>query len=66
MEYRVKEIRKERGLTQVQLSKKSGVSRAIIWGLERGDAVTTTKTLVKLADALGVKVDDLFLPVHAK
>ena len=61
MGYKIRELREREGMTQEQLSRRSGVSRATIWGLETGnDKVTTTKTLNKLAIALGVAVDDLF------
>lgn len=61
MEYRIREFRKERHMTQDELSEKSGVSRAIISGLENGTMrTTTTKTLIAIAKALSVKVSDLF------
>ena len=67
MQYRIKEIREAAGITQEELSVKSGVSRATIWALERGEnKVTTTKTLLNIADALGVPMDDLFLAQSAK
>lgn len=61
MEYKVKEIREELGLSQENLAKKSGVSRTIISGLESGTIKeTSTKTLSKIADALNKKVSDIF------
>ena len=61
MKYRVKEIREEKGITQLELAEKSGVTRATIWKLETGESeVTTTKTLVSIAEALGVTVGELF------
>lgn len=61
MGYRIKTIREQLGMTQVQLAQKSGISRTTIWALENGtDKVTTTQTLKKLADAMNVTVDDLF------
>lgn len=61
MGYRIKEIREACGLSQSELSEKSGVTRATIWRLETGEnEETTTKTLLKIADALGVTVTDLF------
>ena len=67
MKYRIREIREQAGLTQEELSIKSGVSRATIWALECGDnKVTTTKTLFNIATALGVQMDDLFLAQSAK
>ena len=62
MQLRVREIRDEIGMTGKKLSEKSGVSRATIWKIEKGDVDnTTTKTLQAVADALGVEVGELFL-----
>ena len=61
MSYKIKELRELKGMTQEELSKASGVSRAIISGLEKGTSkTTTTKTLMRIADALGVSVSDIF------
>lgn len=61
MGYKVKEIREQNELSQEMLSKKSGVSRTIISGLECGTIKeTSTKTLSKIAKALNVRVSDIF------
>lgn len=61
MESKLKEFRKKKGLTQDELSEKSGVSRTIISFLENGRTdCTMTSTLTKLADALGEKVTTIF------
>ena len=61
MGYKIREVRLKRGITQTELSTKSGVSRAIINGLETGRAsVTTTETLLKIARAWDVTADELF------
>lgn len=61
MGYNIKEIREKNGITQAQLAEKSGVSRVTIAMLETRDNFnTTTKTLLKIADALGTTVDALF------
>ena len=66
VKYRIKEIRREKGLTQEELSTKSGVSRATICALERDEGtVTTTRTLFFLAEALGVEMDELFYTAGA-
>ena len=63
MGYRIKAVREKIGMSQTQLSKKSGISRATIWMLESGeDKITTTKTLSKIAEALNVTIDELFAP----
>lgn len=61
MGYNIRTVRESMGMTQEQLSEKSSVSRAIISGLESGTiTVTTTKTLEKIANAMGVKVSTIF------
>ena len=61
MGFRIEEIRKEKKMSQQELADKAGVSRTIISGLEGDEIkVTTTKTLEKIANALEVKVSDIF------
>lgn len=60
--YNLKAIRREKKMSQEELSAKSGVSRVIIGRLESDkDFVTTTTTLRALAAALDVSVCDIFL-----
>lgn len=62
MGFRIKECRNKLGISQEELSKKAGVSRTIISGLENGTiTVTTTETLLKIAKAMNKKVKDIFL-----
>lgn len=62
MGYRIKEVRKERGLSQEELCKRANVSRALLSDLETGKrTVTSTKTLIKLAKALECEVSYIFL-----
>lgn len=66
MGYRIKEIRESLNMTQAELSIKSGVSRVTISGLENGSMrATSTKTLTKLANALGVTIDKIFFAKDA-
>ena len=61
MKYRLRELRKSKGMTQEELSDKSGVTRTTIWKLETGEEeVSTTKTLLSLAKALECSVGDFF------
>lgn len=61
MRFKIKALREARGLTQEELAAKSGISRATLWALECDDTkVTTTKTLVSIADALNVPPEALF------
>lgn len=62
MHYKIREFREEKKMSQVELSEKAKVSRAILSGLETGTIkVTTTDTLIKIANALERKVSEIFL-----
>lgn len=61
MGYKIKELRTKKNMTQEELEQKSGVSRTTISNLENGvERATSTKTLLKLAAALDVTVDQIF------
>ena len=61
MGYKIKELREAMKMTQEELAEKSGVSRGTISALENGiDRTTTSKTVVKLAQALDTTVDRIF------
>jgi len=55
----VAEWRRHRGLTQVALAERAGVTQAAIASIERGKRKPSVELLMKLADALGVTMDDL-------
>lgn len=50
----LRELRKQRGLTQENLGFESGLHRTAIGLLERGERVPSLSTLYKLAGPLGV------------
>ena len=56
---KLRDTRKAAGLTQLELSRKTGMSQQDISAIERGDRDPTASTLRKLADALGCKIDDI-------
>ena len=59
--YKIKELREKRKISQEELAAKSGVSRALISGLETGTIQeTSTATLKKIAIFFNVKVSELF------
>lgn len=61
MRYRIRELREAMKMTQEELADKSGVSRGTISALENGSMRnTTSKTLLKLAQALNTSVDRIF------
>lgn len=54
-------LRREAGLTMMELSKKSGVSYAVIAKIEAGNiGSVTVKVLLKLSEALSCEPGNLF------
>jgi mRNA interferase RelE/StbE len=51
--------REYRGLSQAALGEKAGVNRVQITNIESGTRTGSVATLKKLADALGIALDDL-------
>ena len=63
MEYKIKELREKRKMSQAELAQLSGVSRATIIRIEKEDnVIINTQTLERLASALNVSIKTLFLP----
>ena len=56
---RVRSLRRERGLTLDGLAARSGVSRAMISKLERGEKSPTLVVAAKVAEGLGVGLPQL-------
>jgi transcriptional regulator with XRE-family HTH domain len=56
---RVRGLRRERGLTLDLLAERSGVSRAMISKLERGEKNPTLVVAAKIAEGLGVRLSQL-------
>lgn len=59
----VKDLRKQRGMTQGALAEKAGVEPRTISLYETGKVYPHVTTRQKIADALGVGLQDLELPV---
>ena len=58
---KIKDARLYKGMTQEELSRRSGVSRATIISLENGKSINVkTETLRKIASALDMTMDVLF------
>lgn len=57
---RLKQLRASRGLTLDQLAEQSGVSRAMISRIERGEASPTASLLARLCSALGQSLSIFF------
>jgi transcriptional regulator with XRE-family HTH domain len=56
---RLKELRKLRALSQDELAEAAGIGRATLSRIERGETGAHGRTLRRLAEALGVSVEEL-------
>ena len=62
MRNKVKKIRHEQNITQEELAKKANVSRTILSHIEtEKDINVGFDTLIKIADALGYSISEIFL-----
>lgn len=57
--------RKSCGLTQKQLSERTGIAQTDISKLERGNANPSLRTLQRLADGMGMKLKIEFVPASS-
>ena len=57
---KVKQLRTSRGLTKIELSRRSGLSRSEITLIESGQRQPRLSTLTKLAKGLGVSIKKFF------
>lgn len=57
---RLRDIRKDRGLTQEELAKALDVTRQTIISLENGEYVPTTFLSLKIAKYFKLQVEDIF------
>ena len=60
------DARKISGLTQKQLSERTGIAQADISKLENGNANPSLRTLQRLASGMGMKLKIEFVPTPAK
>ena len=57
MKNRLKELRKERKLTQVALQVQTGIEQALLSKFENDERIPPTETLLVLAEFYGVSID---------
>lgn len=57
--YTIREIRKRRNMTQIDLAQLVDTTQAAISRYENGENSLTLETAARIANALGCKVDDL-------
>jgi len=58
---KIRELRKERMLSQEELADKAGLHRTYIGMIERAEKNITLMNIEKLANALDVSISDFFL-----
>ena len=59
MGQRLQSLRREKGFTQASLAEAAGISRRTLEAWEQGKRTMLFEGAVKLADALGVSLDEL-------
>jgi transcriptional regulator with XRE-family HTH domain len=59
---RLAQIRKERGLTQKEVAKRTGLIQALVSDYERGRLRLAADMIVRFAVALGITTDELLRP----
>lgn len=57
----IRKYRKKLGLSQEDLADKARLHRTYIGGVERGERNITLDSMQQIANALGIKVADLFV-----
>ena len=58
------DARKSQGITQQELSERTGIAQGDISKLERGNANPSLKTIKRLAEGMGMQVQLSFVPVN--
>lgn len=61
MQLKLHQLREEKGLSQIELAKRSGVSQPFISQIEKGERVPSVFIAKKIAVALDKTVDEMIL-----
>ncbi|MEK6590958.1 MAG: helix-turn-helix transcriptional regulator [Nitrospinota bacterium] len=57
---RIRLLRESKGFTQEELGEKAGLSYKFVGEVERGEVNISLDSLIGIADALNVKINDIF------
>ncbi len=57
---RVRELRRDKQLSQEELAFRAGIHRNYLGGIERGERNPSLKNISAIADALGIDISELF------
>ena len=63
---RIRELRKNRNLTQEQLAELVGINPKYVSSIERGKENPTLDTFIKIAESLEVSIGELFYQLEAE
>ena len=63
---RMRQLRKEKGLTLVEISKKTGVAQATLSRIETGTMTGTVESHERIAEAIGVGLAELYADVDTR
>lgn len=63
---RIRTIRQEKEMTLADVSAKSGVAQATLSRIENGIVAGTVKSHMKICEAFGISLSDLYQPFHPK
>lgn len=63
---RIRAIRKEKGMTLVEIAQKTGIAQATLSRIETGTMIGTVESHAKLAEILGVGLSDLYADVDTR
>jgi transcriptional regulator with XRE-family HTH domain len=63
---RIRTIRKEKGITLVELSEKTGVAQATLSRIETGVMTGTLESHMKIAETLGLSLSDLYSDIDQR
>ena len=56
---RVREVRKNKGISQERLAEMAGIDRSYMGNIERGEKNITLKKAYEICDALGIEINIL-------
>src|SRR5436190_22702562 len=63
---RLRRMRDERGIKQWHISKTADITQAHLSRIENDESGVTKNTLRKIADAMGIAFEDLYVPSNEK
>ena len=63
---KIRKLRKEKGLTLIEIAQKTGIAQATLSRIETGTMIGTVESHAKIAELLGVGLPDLYAGADAR